>query len=352
MLGPVMLDIAGTELTAEDEARLRHPNTGGVILFSKNYQNPSQLAALTAAIHALRNPPLLIAVDHEGGRVQRFREGFTVVAAMRELGKIWDQSAAQARHLAIKTGYVLASELRAHGVDFSFTPVLDLDYGESGVIGDRAFHRYPQAVSDLAQNLIVGMRKAGMASVGKHFPGHGYVRADSHLEIPVDDRDLVDLELEDLVPFRQLGHFGMTAIMPAHVIYPKVDSQPAGYSAVWLKEILRGRLEFDGVIFSDDLSMEGARGVGGVVARASAALNAGCDMVLLCNDGTGADELLDGLSWTTPAVSLARMARMHGKPNPPTMTELREHADYVESLHAIAGIGVKSRDLLTDSNPK
>ncbi len=346
MLGPIMLDVAGTELTPEDEARLRHPLTGGVILFSKNFANPAQLAALTTAIHNLRTPHLLIAVDHEGGRVQRFQDGFTKILAMRELGTLWDQSKAQAKQLATQAGYVLAAELRAHGVDFSFTPVLDLDYGESGVIGDRALHRYPQAVSDLAQALIAGLKKAGMSSVGKHFPGHGFVRADSHLEVPVDDRALVDLELEDLVPFRQLSHYGMTAIMPAHVIYPKVDSLPAGYSSIWLKQILRTQLEFDGVIFSDDLSMEGARIGNTVVDRAHAALTAGCDMVLLCNDGKGADELLAGLQWEMSAVSLARMARMHGKPNPPSMIELREQTEYVESVRAIAGVGMRSGDLL------
>ncbi len=346
MLGAIMLDVAGTELIPEDEDRLRHPNTGGVILFSKNYDNPAQLTALTSAIHNLRNPHLLIAVDHEGGRVQRFQDDFTKIFAMREMGELWDRSKAQAKQLATQAGFVLGAELRAHGVDFSFTPVLDLDYGESGVIGDRAFHRYPQAVSDLAQGLILGMKKAGMSSVGKHFPGHGFVRADSHLEVPIDERDFVDLELEDLVPFRQLTHFGMTAIMPAHVIYPKIDSLPAGYSSVWLKEILRGQLEFHGVIFSDDLSMEGARIGSTVVDRSHAALTAGCDMVLLCNDGKGADALLEGLQWEMSAVSLARMARMHGKPNALSMTELREQADYVESVRAIAGVGMRSGDLL------
>ena len=258
MLGPVMLDVVGTSLTAEDEARLRHPMVGGVILFKRNYESPAQLTELTTAIQAVRTPPLLIAVDHEGGRVQRFREGFTRIPAMRELGKIWDKHPQKARHLAQQAGYVLAAELRGCGVDFSFTPVLDMDYGQSSVIGDRAFHTDPQAIAELAHSLLQGLKQGGMHTVGKHFPGHGYVTADSHLDIPVDEREFVDIELADIVPFRQMISYGLTAVMPAHVIYPKVDARPAGFSPVWLKDILRGQLSFDGVIFSDDLSMEGA----------------------------------------------------------------------------------------------
>lgn len=257
-LGPVMLDVAGTQLTLEDEARLLHPLTGGVILFKRNYESPDQLIALTTAIRALRTTPLLIAVDHEGGRVQRFREGFTRIPPMRELGKIWDAHPQRARHLAQQAGYVMAAELRGCGVDFSFTPVLDVDYGQSSVIGDRSFHSDPQAISELAHSLLLGLKQGGMHTVGKHFPGHGYVKADSHLAIPVDEREFVDIEQCDLVPFRQMIHFGLTAIMPAHVIYPKVDSRPAGFSPVWLQKILRQQMAFEGCIFSDDLSMEGA----------------------------------------------------------------------------------------------
>jgi len=235
-LGPVMLDVLGTQLTAEDEARLIHPLVGGVILFARNYQSPGQLTELTAAIHALRTPPLLIAVDHEGGRVQRFREGFTKIPAMRELGRIWDAHPQRARHLAQQAGYVLAAELRACGVDFSFTPVLDVDYGQSSVIGDRAFHSDPQAIAELAHSLLLGLKQGGMHSVGKHFPGHGYVKADSHLDIPVDEREFVDIEMSDLIPFRRMVDCGLAAVMPAHVIYPKVDSRPAGFSPVWLKK--------------------------------------------------------------------------------------------------------------------
>lgn len=344
-LGPIMLDVPGAALTGDDRRRLAHPLVGGVILFARNYQSPAQLLALTAEIHALRTPHLLIAVDHEGGRVQRFREGFTVLPPMRELGRIWDRHPAEARRHARECGYVLAAELRAHGVDLSFTPVLDLDYGASGVIGDRAFHSDVDAVADLAHQLMLGLRDAGMGSVGKHFPGHGFVRADSHLEIPVDERSYADIEQADLVPFRRMAGYGMTGVMPAHVIYPAVDSRPAGFSPVWLQQILRGELGFDGVIFSDDLSMQGASVAGGMVERAAAALNAGCDMALVCNNCAAADEVLASLDWRMPATSIARIARLHGKPHPPAMTELREQPRYAAAVHAIAGIGHGSADL-------
>lgn len=344
-LGPVMLDISGTQLTAEDEARLRHPLTGGVILFARNYQSPGQLAELTAAIHALRTPPLLIAVDHEGGRVQRFRDGFTKLPAMRKLGDIWDAHPQRARHLAQQTGYVLAAELRACGVDFSFTPVLDVDYGQSSVIGDRAFHSDPQAIAELAHSLLLGLKQGGMHSVGKHFPGHGFVRADSHLDIPVDDREFVDIELCDLIPFRQMVNYGLTAVMPAHVIYPRVDNRPAGFSPVWLKQILRGQLGFDGVIFSDDLSMEGATVAGDIVQRAKAALSAGCDMVLVCNKPESADELLRGLDWEMPATSKARLAQMRGKAHPESLVQLHEQQHFLKALNEIAGIGMSNAEL-------
>ena len=344
-LGPVMLDVQGKTLTAEDEARLRHPLVGGVILFGRNYESPRQLQELTAAIHALRSPPLLIAVDHEGGRVQRFRSGFSRLPPMRELGKVWDANPRRARHLAQQAGYVLAAELRAHGVDFSFTPVLDVDFGSSTVIGDRAFHSDPQAIGELAHSLMQGLRQAGMAAVGKHFPGHGFVRADSHVEIPVDERGYTDMELCDLVPFRHMIDAGMQAIMPAHVIYPRVDDKPAGFSEVWLKKVLRGELGFEGCIFSDDLSMEGATVAGGIIQRAEAALNAGCDMVLVCNRPDLADELLAGLRWDMPAASRARLAHMRGHPHAPTMVQLHEQVDYLHAAQEVAGIGTVSGDL-------
>ncbi len=344
-LGPVMLDVAGTQLTAEDEARLRHPLVGGVILFARNYQSPGQLAELTAAIHALHTPSLLVAVDHEGGRVQRFRDGFTKIPAMRELGKIWDAHPQRARHLAQQVGYVLAAELRACGVDFSFTPVLDVDYGQSSVIGDRAFHSDPQAIAELAHSLLLGLRQGGMPTVGKHFPGHGYVKADSHLDIPVDEREFVDIEMCDLIPFRRMVDCGLTAVMPAHVIYPKVDSRPAGFSPVWLKNILRGQLNFEGCIFSDDLSMEGATVAGGIVQRAEAALNAGCDMVLVCNKPESADELLRGLTWDMPATSKARLAQMRGKSHPESLAGLHEQQQLRKALDDISVIGMSNTEL-------
>ncbi len=344
-LGPVMLDVAGTLLTDEDRRRLLHPLVGGVILFARNFASCAQLAQLTAEIHALRSPQLIIAVDHEGGRVQRFREGFTVLPPMRELGLVWDRDRRKAAALAQALGFVLAAELRVHGVDLSFTPVLDVDYGNSSVIGDRAFHAKPEAIAELAIGLMHGLRDGGMAAVGKHFPGHGHVRADSHHEVPIDERSMADITGEDLIPFRRLVDAGLTGIMPAHVIYPAVDAAPAGFSAIWLKKVLRGDLGFDGVIFSDDLSMEGARVAGGVVDRANAALQAGCDMVLVCNNPQSADELLAGLQYAMPATALARLARIHGRAHAADAVKLREDAQYVAALHAISGLGSHSREL-------
>lgn len=343
-----MLDVAGTALTDADRHRLMHPLTGGVILFTRNYQSPGQLAALTAEIHGLRTPALLIAADHEGGRVQRFRDGFTAIPAMRELGAAWEKNAVTAKQIAQDTGYVLAAELRAHGVDLTFAPVLDVDFNRSSVIGDRAFHADPEIIAPLAQALVHGFNLGGMSSVGKHFPGHGHVRADSHHEVPVDDRAYVAIEQCDLIPFRRLIAAGMGAVMPAHVIYPQVDSEPAGFSATWLKQILRQQLEFDGVIFSDDLSMEGAKagaGAGGVVARARAALSAGCDMVLVCNDSGAADELLAGLDYSMPAVGQARLAAMRGRGPVHGMAGLTAIAEYQRALAAVKALSAREGDL-------
>ena len=305
--GPVMLGIEGPELTAADRERLSHPLAGGVILFTRNYETPTQLQVLCGAIHALRDPPLLIAVDHEGGRVQRFRDGFTTIPAMRTLGELWDRDVAAAAGEATRAGWTLASELRARGVDFSFTPVLDLDYGASGVIGDRAFHRNPNAVAHLAAWLCAGLAAGGMAAVGKHFPGHGYVAADSHEALPMDARTFEGIAVDDLIPFAVAIKHGLEGVMPAHVVYPAVDDEPAGYSHKWLHGVLRERLGFDGTIFSDDLGMAGAAGAGDIVARADAAHRAGCDIVLACNDMTASDQLLQ--RWRpTPAPELARRA--------------------------------------------
>ena len=332
-LGPVMLDVAGTQLSAAERALLRHPLVGGVILFARNYSSPQQLSELTASIRALREPELLIAVDHEGGRVQRFQEGFSRIPAMRRLGEAWDRDPGQARAAARDIGYVLARELLACGVDFSFTPVLDVDFGASGVIGDRAFHSDTAAIAQLAAALIAGLRAAGMASVGKHFPGHGYVRADSHLAVPVDERSYAEIEAGDLVPYRELIPHGLSAVMPAHVIYPKVDVLPAGFSPKWLQQILRKELGFDGMIFSDDLSMEGARAVGGVVERGNAALAAGCDMVLLCNAPEAARELLTGLN--PPAMNAIRAEAMRGDRSMSNLQTERSNALLEEAKAAL-----------------
>ena len=343
-LGPVMLDVVGTALTADDIRRLQHPLVGGVILFARNFEDCEQLKALTASIHAVRQPPLLIAVDHEGGRVQRFREGFTKIPPMREFGKIWDKDRKKAMALAVEAGWILAAELRAHDVDFSFTPILDMDYGDSLVIGDRAFHLDPRAINELAFSLMQGLKKGGMAAVGKHFPGHGFVVADSHVSIPIDEREFDQIAQNDMQPFRQMIDEGLPAIMPAHVIYPKVDDKPAGFSAKWLQKVLRERLGFNGVIFSDDLSMEGASVGGDVTTRSLAALNAGCDMVLLCNRPDLADELLDNLVWKMSAQSIVRLTRMHGGHHPQSITQLRESGVFADAVKRVAMVGQSEGD--------
>jgi beta-N-acetylhexosaminidase len=308
-----MLGLEGPELSAEERSLLEHPLVGGIILFTRNYRTPEQVAALVAAVHGLRQPHLLVAVDHEGGRVQRFRDGFTRLPPVRRLGEIYDAEPFRAKQLARLTGWLMATELRAVGVDFSFAPVLDLDYGVSGVIGDRAFHADPDAVSELAHAWMSGMQKAGMEAVGKHFPGHGGVAADSHQELPVDPRPPADLRVADLRVFERLVHYGIAALMPAHVVYPQVDDRPAGFSTVWLQTVLRHELGFQGVIFSDDLDMAGAQVAGSPAERALAALAAGCDMVLSCNDRQAAVAILDGLRYNPDPVSQLRLIRLHGR---------------------------------------
>ena len=283
---PVVLDVAGTALGADDRRRLQHPLAGGLILFRRNWVDRAQLTALVAEAKALR-PDLLVCVDHEGGRVQRFRtDGYTHLPPMRALGERWMSDAMAATDAAAAAGYVLASELRACGVDLSFAPVLDLDHGPSTVIGDRAFHRDARVVTMLARAVMHGMLRAGMAHCVKHFPGHGAVAADSHVAVPVDRRTLKTLLADDAQPYGWLSS-SLMAVMPAHVVYTRVDRRPAGFSSRWLQDILRGRLGFTGAIFSDDLGMEAACIVEGRrVARSDAALlalQAGCDMVLLCN---------------------------------------------------------------------
>lgn len=311
--GPVMADVAGFELNEEEKDRLCDPAVGGVILFRRNFQNVEQLTALVSAIKALREPELVVAVDHEGGRVQRFIDGFTRLPAMSALGDVWRQSGAEeAKRQAEAVGWVLALELAACGVDLSFTPVLDLDWGQCSVIGNRSFHCDAEVVAELALALQKGLNKGGMKSCGKHFPGHGFVEGDSHLELPLDNRSLAELEAADLQPFRRLSAAGMAAVMPAHVVYPKIDSHPAGFSKIWLKEILRGQIGFDGVIFSDDLTMEGAASVGGVRERARLAFEAGCDIVLVCNRPDLVDELRDGFVAPDNGRLAARWQNMAG----------------------------------------
>ena len=354
---PLLLDVAGTQLSADDRRRLAHPLTGGVILFTRNWCDRAQLLELTSAIKAVRED-LLICVDHEGGRVQRFRsDGFTQLPPMRALGALWMQDgkagpgsgAMAATNAATAAGYVLASELRACGVDFSFTPVLDLDWGGSSVIGDRAFHADPRVVAMLAKSLAHGLLQAGMAHCGKHFPGHGFVRADSHTDIPVDRRSLKAILQDDAAPYAWLRST-LTAVMPAHVIYPKVDSRPAGFSRRWLQDILRTRLGFEGAIISDDLSMEGARHIDGHLAShtdaALAALQAGCDLVLLCNqslgDGRAVDDLLDGLAdalvqgrWQPSPDSAARRLALLPETVPQAWDELMFQPAYLQALEML-----------------
>jgi len=323
-LGPVMLDIAGTALDEADRKRLCHPQVGGVILFSRNYQNPDQLAQLCQEIHALRDPRLVVAVDHEGGRVQRFRDGFQAIPAMGHLGDLYDDEPQQAIHCAETFAWVMASELLNYGVDLSFAPVLDVANPISSVIGDRAFHKNPETVCHLANAWIRGMRRAGMEAVGKHFPGHGSVEGDSHHVMPFDRRSFAEIEALDLIPFRRVIATHLTGIMMAHVIYEQLDQRAAGYSGYWIETVLRGQLEFEGVVFSDDLSMSGAESVGGYAERARASLDAGCDILLVCNNPDGADEVLQSLQGYSSPTTQIRMIRLHGQPAEPGLFESRQ----------------------------
>jgi beta-N-acetylhexosaminidase len=340
--GPVMVDVHGATLTEDECARLRHPLVGGVILFARNFENREQLTSLCKAIHGARDEPLLIAVDHEGGRVQRFRsDGFTPLPSMQAFGRIWEEDSLAAQRLACETGYVLGAELRACGVDLAFTPVLDLDYGVSTVIGDRSFHRDPRVVAMLARALIQGLMLNDMAACGKHFPGHGAVVADSHHEIPYDNREFDEIMQDDAAPYAWLGDLVLPSIMPAHVIYPKVDPSPAGFSRHWIQKILRGDLGYDGVVFSDDLTMEGASVAGDILARAEAALDAGCDMVLVCNRPDLADDLLsrlvvDHAAGPRSARSVERIRRLMPKKAAPDWSTLQadERYQYARGLQS------------------
>lgn len=311
-----MIDVAGTTLTAEDVEILRHPLVGGVILFTRNYADPGQLQALVAAIHSSRSPSLIVAVDHEGGRVQRFRSGFSVLPPARRIGHEFDLDARAGLELARRMGWLMASELRACGVDLSFAPCVDLDYGVSEVIGDRAFHSKPGPVSQLATAYMHGMRDAGMAATAKHFPGHGAVVADSHTAAPVDRRALVDLE-DDLMPYRRLIANGLPAVLAAHVLFPEVDAAVASASPRWIREVLRGELGFKGAVFTDDMSMAGAAVAGDIVVRSQRALAAGSDMVLICNSRPSVVTVLDQLKAEPEPASHMRLVRMRGRDGMP-----------------------------------
>lgn len=311
-LGPLMLDIAGTALTAADREVLAHPLVGSVILFTRNYADPQQLQALVAAIQAVRSPPLLIAVDHEGGRVQRFRTGFSELPPLRRIGHAFDADAATGLAMARALGWLMAAELTACGLDFSFAPCVDLDYGLSEIIGDRAFHTRPEAVAQLAIAYMHGMRDAGMAATAKHYPGHGAVVADSHVALPLDRRELVDME-PDLLPYRRLIGNGLPAVMVAHVLYPAVDSVPASFSRRWIEGVLRTELQFAGLVFADDLTMGAAAAVGDLLQRARLSLAAGCDVLPVCNDRPGAERLLERLKLKIDPASQLRLVRMRGR---------------------------------------
>lgn len=335
-----MIDVAGTVLDEAERERLCHPLVGGVILFARNFADSEQLAALTEEIHALRDPALIIAADHEGGRVQRFRgDGFTTLQPMRTFGEQWRHDHTAALEATRCAGLVLATELLAHGVDLSFAPVLDLDYGVSRVIGDRAFHRDPHVVAALAGALAAGMAEAGMGCVGKHFPGHGFIAADSHHEIPLDPRDFDTVWNEDIAPYRQRLGRHLSGVMPAHVIFSNIDPNPAGFSRFWLGDILRQRLGFKGAIFSDDLTMEGATVAGDIVARCDAAHQAGCDMVLVCNHPDLAIDLLARWKPQVGAASRARIEALQPRRRSRDRGALQYDPVYQHARGVVAGAG-------------
>jgi beta-N-acetylhexosaminidase len=311
-LGPLMIDLVGPSVLPEERDMLAHPLVGGVILFARNYESPEQLLQLTGAIHAARNPPLLIAVDHEGGRVQRFRSGFSRLPPARRIGQLFDTDHPGGLAAARQMGWLMAAELRAHGVDLSFAPTVDLDYGLNEAIGDRALHPTADATAQLAVAYMMGMRDAGMAATAKHFPGHGAVVADSHVALPVDRRELADLS-EDLTPYRRLIANGLPGVMVAHILLPAEDSAPASLSARWIRGVLRTDLNFQGAIFTDDLSMGAVAAGGDIIERCQRALGAGCDMLLVCNDPDSRSQALAGLKASPDPASQLRLVRMRGR---------------------------------------
>ncbi len=332
-----MLDLESTELSAGERELLCHPLVGGVILFSRNYHNPMQLQALVEQIHALRTPQLLVAVDQEGGRVQRFRKSFNPLPAPAYLGALYDEAPEQALAMARQFGWLMAVELRALGVDISFAPVLDVRKAKSRVIGDRALHHDPEIIARLGRMLMRGMGEGGMAAVGKHFPGHGSVKEDSHTSLPVDNRSLETIRLEDMLAFERMFHYGLPAVMPAHVLYPEVDRYPAGFSRIWLEEILRRQLNFQGAIFSDDLTMAGAAMGGNPAERAQLALEAGCDMALVCNDRAGAIRILEELRPAHLSVTSTRLARLHGR-HPVEREALQASEAYKKAVQMLSSL--------------
>jgi beta-N-acetylhexosaminidase len=338
MIGPLMIDLEGLSLTHEDIKRISHPMVGGLILFTRNFKDTEQLKTLTNAIRKIRGHDFLIAVDHEGGRVQRFREGFTTIPAMRKLGEVWDKDRNKANHLAFLIGQIIAIELRVFDIDFSFTPVLDIDYSESTVIRDRAFHCNIEAIKSLASHLLEGLKKGGMHGVGKHFPGHGYIKADSHLSISEDTRSLDEIASKDMSIFVSLIKHGLDAVMPSHVLYSAVDGNPAGFSSFWLKNQLRENLHFKGAIFSDDMSMKGAILGGEIKDRIIKALTAGCDMVLLCNNPQLVDEVLLQLDWKISPESMTRLLSMRGFKSPQEAIQMTQEEIFKEMASQIMAI--------------
>ena len=334
-LGPLMIDLCADSMSAEERKLITSPQVGGVILFSRNFSSVQSLVDLINEIHALRHPKLLVAIDQEGGRVQRLREGFTQLPAVKLLGDMYDNDPSRACKLAELTGWLMAVELRSIGIDFSFAPILDLNFGISQVIGDRAFHKDPEIVSILAQKYIHGMRTAGMQAVGKHFPGHGAVIADSHIDLPVDTREYQDILMEDLVPFQRMINQGLAGIMSAHVVYEKIDKNIATYSSKWLQTVLREQMKFVGVIFSDDLSMKAANCSEEFLERTQRALNAGCDMALICNASEQACEVAEMLENYNNPASQIRLTRMHGGKNPLSYTALRNSEEWRKAVSKV-----------------
>ena len=334
-LGPLMIDLEGTSITAAERELMRHPLVGGVILFTRNYVDPQQLSDVVAGIHAVRSPPLIVAVDQEGGRVQRFHKGFSRLPPARLIGHAFDQDPRGGLELARRTGWLMAAELRSHGVDISFAPVVDLDYGVNEAIGTRALHQRADVVGQLAVAYMHGMREAGMAATAKHFPGHGAIIADSHHVLPVDRRELVDMS-DDLSPYRRLIANGLPSIMVAHIVFPALDTAPASLSSRWIRDVLRGELRFQGVVFADDLSMGGAAAAyGDVVARAEKALAAGCDMLPVCNNRASVIELLEGLDVEPEPASRLRLVRLHGRDGLPRQ-ELTALPEWTRSQELLA----------------